>query len=254
MRNRDGYYRLFAVKGRPVRNADGTIREWVGVHADITEREAFENRASGGPGRGRGAQPGQEPVPLQHEPRAAHPTLRRDRLLEMLEEEAEELGHDGLLKDLGKIKSNAQHLLGLINDVLDLSKVEAEKMDVYAEDIDVGAFVRNAAGTVEALVAKKGNTLVVEVADDVGSACTDAVKLRQCLFNLLSNAAKFTEHGTITLRAGRETEVGGDWLRCPSRTPASAWVRSRSGACSNGSPRPTRAPRATTAVPASGWP
>ncbi|WP_244032722.1 hybrid sensor histidine kinase/response regulator [Methylobacterium sp. E-016] len=132
---------------------------------------------------------------------------------EMLEEEAEELGQDSLLKDLGKIKSNAQHLLGLINDVLDLSKVEAEKMELYPEDIDVTTFVTDAAGTVEALVAKKGNVLALDVVDDVGRARTDATKLRQCVFNLLSNAAKFTEGGTITLTAAREVNVTGDWLR-----------------------------------------
>ncbi|MCJ2015565.1 hybrid sensor histidine kinase/response regulator [Methylobacterium sp. J-076] len=132
---------------------------------------------------------------------------------EMLEEEAEELGQDSLLKDLGKIKSNAQHLLGLINDVLDLSKVEAEKMEIYPEDIDIAAFATDAAGTVEALVAKKGNVLAMDVAADVGQARTDAVKLRQCLYNLLSNAAKFTEGGTITLRVARERDAGADWLR-----------------------------------------
>ena len=131
---------------------------------------------------------------------------------EMLEEEAEELGQDGLLKDLGKIKSNAKHLLGLINDVLDLSKVEAEKMDTYAEDIDVEAFVRDAAGTVGALVAKKGNRLVLDLGANLGAARSDATKLRQCLFNLLSNAAKFTEAGTITLSARREDDAGGDRL------------------------------------------
>ncbi|WP_342111371.1 hybrid sensor histidine kinase/response regulator [Methylobacterium sp. SI9] len=132
---------------------------------------------------------------------------------EMLEEEAEELGQDVLLKDLGKIKSNAKHLLGLINDVLDLSKVEAEKMDLYPEDIDVAAFATDAAGTVDALVAKKGNVLTLDIAGDVGQARTDAVKLRQCLFNLLSNAAKFTESGTITLSVIREDGKGADWLR-----------------------------------------
>ncbi len=132
---------------------------------------------------------------------------------EMLEEEAEELGQESLLKDLGKIKSNAKHLLGLINDVLDLSKVEAEKMEIYPEDIDVAAFATDAAGTVEALVAKKDNTLCLDVSADVGHARTDAVKLRQCLFNLLSNAAKFTEGGTIFLRVARERVDGADWLR-----------------------------------------
>ncbi|WP_246692813.1 response regulator [Methylobacterium sp. WL64] len=131
---------------------------------------------------------------------------------EMLEEEAEELGQDSLLKDLGKIKANAKHLLGLINDVLDLSKVEAEKMETYAEDIDVDVFVRDAAGTVDALVGKKGNRLVIDLGDGLGGARTDATKLRQCLFNLLSNAAKFTEAGTITLRVRRNAIPEGDRL------------------------------------------
>ncbi|MCJ2024735.1 hybrid sensor histidine kinase/response regulator [Methylobacterium sp. J-067] len=131
---------------------------------------------------------------------------------EMLEEEAEELGQDTLLKDLGKIKSNAKHLLGLINDVLDLSKVEANRMDVYAEDIDVGEFVRDAAGTVDALVAKRGNRLVLDIPEGLGTARTDATKLRQGLFNLLSNAAKFTEGGMVTLRVRRTAEPDGDGL------------------------------------------
>ena len=131
---------------------------------------------------------------------------------EMLEEEAEELGQDTLLKDLGKIKFNAKHLLGLINDVLDLSKVEANKMDVYAEDIDVAEFVRDAAGTVDALVAKRGNCLVLDLPGGLGTARTDATKLRQGLFNLLSNAAKFTEGGTITLRVRRAAGPDGDGL------------------------------------------
>jgi len=213
LRNWEGAYRLFAVKGRPVRNADGTIREWVGVHADITERHEFEValREARDAAEEHSRAKSRFLANMSHELRT--PLSAVIGYSEMLEEEAEELGQDSLLKDLGKIKSNAQHLLGLINDVLDLSKVEAEKMEVYPEAIDVAAFVTDAATTVEALVGKKDNVLTLDVANDVGQARTDAVKLRQCLFNLLSNAAKFTERGTITLRVSRETANGGDWLR-----------------------------------------
>ena len=126
---------------------------------------------------------------------------------EMMEEEVEDLDEQGLLADLGKIKSNARHLLSLINDVLDLSKVEANRMDTFAEDVDVRTLVEQAAGTVDALVAQKDNRLVVEVAPDAGAMHTDVVKLRQCLFNLMSNASKFTENGTVTLRVDREGEL-----------------------------------------------
>ncbi len=126
---------------------------------------------------------------------------------EMMEEEVEDLGETGLLTDLGKIKSNARHLLSLINDVLDLSKIEANRMDTFAEDVQVATLVEEAAGTVGALVAQKGNELVVDVAPDAGAMHTDVVKLRQCLFNLLSNASKFTENGRVTLHVHREGEM-----------------------------------------------
>ncbi len=132
---------------------------------------------------------------------------------ELLEEEAEELEQSVSMRDLGKIKSNAKHLLGLINDVLDLSKVEASKMEIYVETIEVAAFVREAADTVSTLVGTKGNTLVMDVPEDVGAMRSDAVKLRQCLFNLLSNACKFTAAGRITLRVRREVGEGDlDWM------------------------------------------
>ena len=131
---------------------------------------------------------------------------------EMLEEEAEDGGHAAMLADLGKIKSNAKHLLHLINDVLDLSKVEANKMDVYAETFDVADFLRDVAGTVDALVRKKSNTLAFDLGRDLGQASTDVTKLRQCLFNLVGNAAKFTEAGRITLGARREVLTDGAWL------------------------------------------
>ena len=123
---------------------------------------------------------------------------------EMMEEEVEDLGEQGLLTDLGKIKSNARHLLSLINDVLDLSKVEANRMDTFARMWTCRPSSRKPQGTVGGLVALKDNKLVVEVAPDTGAMHTDVVKLRQCLFNLMSNASKFTEKGTVTLHVHRE--------------------------------------------------
>ncbi len=127
---------------------------------------------------------------------------------EMIEEEAADRGDETLGEDLGKIKANATHLLGLINDVLDLSKVEAGRMDVVIEDVDVGALVREVGGTVETLVRRKDNNLELRVADGLAPLRSDGLKIRQCLLNLLGNAAKFTEAGTITLAVEqRRTEV-----------------------------------------------
>ena len=126
---------------------------------------------------------------------------------EMMEEEVEDMGEQGLLTDLGKIKFNARHLLSLINDVLDLSKIEANRMDTFAEDVEVATLVEDVAQTVGTLIEQKNNVLVIEVAPGVGAMHTDIVKVRQCLFNLLSNASKFTENGRITLKASREGEL-----------------------------------------------
>ena len=131
---------------------------------------------------------------------------------EMLEEEAEDLGVESMLEDLRKINGNARHLLSLINDVLDISKIEAGRMEVYPEAFEVAPLVTEVADTVHALMEKKSNALEVRCGADLGQACSDPVKIRQCLFNLLSNAAKFTERGRITLSVDRIGVEGEDWL------------------------------------------
>ncbi len=133
---------------------------------------------------------------------------------EMLQEEIEDSGDPGgMAPDMAKIESNARHLLGLINDVLDLSKIESGKMEVYAETFDVAKMVQNVADTTRALVEKKGNTLAVQLSADLGTMHSDVTKIRQALLNLLSNAAKFTEGGTITLSAERSPGPDGkNWL------------------------------------------
>jgi signal transduction histidine kinase len=123
---------------------------------------------------------------------------------EMLQEEAEETDAEAFLPDLQKINAAGRHLLGLINDILDLSKIEAGRMDLDLETFEIGRMVQDVAAIVQPLVEKNGNTLVVSCPDDVGSMHADLTKVRQTLFNLLSNAAKFTERGTIELRVTRE--------------------------------------------------
>ncbi len=131
---------------------------------------------------------------------------------EMLEEEAEDLGHEEFIPDLQKIHGAGKHLLSLINDILDLSKIEAGRMDLYLERFELESMLNDVVGTIAPLVEKNGNKLAVEMSDDLGVARADLTKVRQALFNLLSNAAKFTEKGTITLAARREKEDGRDWI------------------------------------------
>jgi signal transduction histidine kinase len=123
---------------------------------------------------------------------------------EMLQEEVEDLGEEALLPDLGKINAAGKHLLGLINDILDLSKIEAGKMDLDLQTFGVPDLVRDVASIVRPLVEKNANTLAVACPDDLGQMHADLTKVRQALFNLLSNAAKFSEGGTITLTVQRE--------------------------------------------------
>jgi signal transduction histidine kinase/CheY-like chemotaxis protein len=132
---------------------------------------------------------------------------------EILAEEAEDSGRDGDLADLQKIRSAGKHLLALINDVLDLSKIEAGKMEVRLETFEVPAMLQDVVSTIAPLVAKNGNRLEVSCAEGVGELRADLTKVRQALFNLLSNASKFTSNGVITLAVGREELEGAEWLR-----------------------------------------
>jgi signal transduction histidine kinase len=131
---------------------------------------------------------------------------------EMLEEDAQASGQKEFVSDLQKIRSSGKHLLGLINDVLDLSKVEAGKMKLFLETFDVANLVEEVVATGRPLVEKNGNRLEVRCAEDVGQIREDITKVRQVLLNLLSNAAKFTEKGTVSLEVIREADVTGSWV------------------------------------------
>ena len=131
---------------------------------------------------------------------------------EMLLEDAEDEGNVESAGDLKKIHAAGQHLLALINDVLDLSKIEAGKMDLFLETFEIARLIEDVAATVDALVKKGGNRLTVQLAPELGEMRADATKVRQTLFNLLSNAAKFTHEGEIKLRVWRDQEDGGGWV------------------------------------------
>ncbi len=126
---------------------------------------------------------------------------------EMLQEDAADLGQNDFIPDLHKIRNAGQHLLMLINDILDLSKIEAGRMELYLEAFDIAMVVQDVVSTVQPLVAANHNQLVVNC-DAMGSMTADLTKVRQNLLNLLSNAAKFTQNGCITLTVAANSPTG----------------------------------------------
>ena len=133
---------------------------------------------------------------------------------DMLQEDAIEYGYNEVVSDLRKIQSAGSHLLDLINNILDLSKIEAGHMDLYVELFDILSLTEEVQYAVQPIVDKNGNQLEIQVADDIGNMNNDLTKIRQTLINLISNAAKFTENGTVTLSVGRTIESdGNEWIR-----------------------------------------
>ncbi|MCA9925528.1 MAG: PAS domain S-box protein, partial [Anaerolineales bacterium] len=132
---------------------------------------------------------------------------------EMLEEDAIDLEQTEFVPDLQKIRKAGRHLLELINGILDLSKIEAGKMDIYIEPFAVDELINDVVETIDPLIKKRGNRLVL-TGDRSGTMQADKTKVRQTLFNLLTNASKFTENGTITLETSCE-DMGseGEWIQ-----------------------------------------
>lgn len=132
---------------------------------------------------------------------------------EMLEEETRESGRPDGVQDLRKIQSAGKHLLSLINDVLDLSKIEAGKMGLHLENFEVPQLIAEMIGTLQPAAAKNSNTIHVRVANNLGAMRADVTKVRQILFNLLSNACKFTDHGTVSVDVDQSKVEGAEWVR-----------------------------------------
>jgi signal transduction histidine kinase/CheY-like chemotaxis protein len=131
---------------------------------------------------------------------------------DLLIEEAEELDAQDLVPDLEKIRSSGKHLLGLINDVLDLSKIEAGKMEMSLETFEVRDVVSAVAAMVRPLVEKNGNAFELAVDEQIGAMHADLTRVRQILLNLLGNASKFTSNGTVSLTVTREESKGREWI------------------------------------------
>jgi signal transduction histidine kinase/CheY-like chemotaxis protein/HAMP domain-containing protein len=129
---------------------------------------------------------------------------------EMLQEDARELNREDEIEPLDRVQRAARHLLALINDILDLSKIEAGKMDLVLERFSIATLIDDVVHTVESIASKNGNRIVVNCPDGIGSIYADQIRVRQALMNLVSNASKFTSNGTVTVSAATMRTVDGD--------------------------------------------
>jgi signal transduction histidine kinase len=129
---------------------------------------------------------------------------------EMLREDAEAAKQD--LEPLDRVLGAGHHLLALINDILDLSKIEAGRMELQLETFPLAPLIADVVKTIEPLAAKNANQVAVHCDAEIGTLHADQMRLRQALLNLMSNANKFTERGTITIDARHGQENGGDWI------------------------------------------
>jgi signal transduction histidine kinase len=140
---------------------------------------------------------------------------------EMLQEDAEDQGYAEIAADLGRIRSAGNHLLTLINDLLDISKIEAGRLEVHPESFELAALIDEMVSTILPAAEQNGNHLEVHCAPDLGTVHTDPTRLYQILLNLLSNACKFTHQGRVTLSAcrtpPRHNEASGTWIEIEVR-------------------------------------
>jgi len=196
----------------PIFDEEGNIIAVIEVLSDSTERKQLADELSESKDQAEAANQAKSAflANMSHELRTPMNAILG--YSEMLMEEAEDLEQEDFIPDLKKIHQSGTHLLALINDVLDLSKIESGKMEAFAEEIDLNALIDEVSATAHPLLEKNKNTLTIERGKDIGIAYQDIIKLRQTLFNLLSNAAKFTHDGTVTLHVNRTEQDGVDWL------------------------------------------
>jgi PAS domain S-box-containing protein len=236
-RRKDGSEFWTIVAAKPMYDGEGQHRGSLVAVTDISRRKQAEDelvrarnetrgagggadggagargaRAAARGGRGAGGEPDEEPLPGQHEPRAADAAERDPRLLGAAARGAVDDVELQQRTDVERIRGAAEHLLGLINSILDLSKIEAAKMDVSAEEFVLGELLADLRSTILPLVIKGQNRLQVTCSAERRAIVTDRTKLKQIVLNLLSNASKFTQKGWIDLRVALGWEEGVEWL------------------------------------------
>ncbi len=196
---RDGSTIWISENARSICDASGSVMYYEGTVIDITDRKQSESAMQSALEAAESANRAKSTflANMSHELRT--PLNAIIGYSEMLKEEAEESGDETFVPDLERIRGAGKHLLSMIDDILDISKIEAGRMDLYLENFDIHALIESAVATARPLVEKNGNTVEVYCPDNLDTMHADMTKVRQVLLNLLSNAAKFTQNGKIAI-------------------------------------------------------
>ncbi|HEX5110908.1 MAG TPA: response regulator [Vicinamibacterales bacterium] len=210
---RDSQGAWLNVDAMPLRDEDGVLHNGLAIFRNITASKRAEDALLKAKNAAEAANRSKSQflANMSHELRT--PLNAIIGYSEMLQEYARDTGQEESIADLEKIHGAGRHLQSLIDDILDLSKIEAGKMELLLDTFDVTQMIHEVTTTLQTLVEKNGNSLEVNCAAEAGFMHADMTKVRQVLFNFLSNAGKFTENGTVRLAVSRVNEDGRDWVR-----------------------------------------
>lgn len=208
----DKVYRWVQQRGAGLRNESGWVYRLAGSVGDIEARKRLEFtlRDAKDVAEQNSRFKSQFIANMSHELRT--PLNAIIGITEMLREDVSEEGPEAFVEPLTRVSRAGKHLLNLINDVLDLSRIEAGKLDLFPEHFEIETLLNDAIITTQHLIQQNNNKLHLEVAEEVKSIYSDPLRFRQIVLNLLTNASKFTQNGDIHLRASCETTESGDWL------------------------------------------